>query len=272
MTNRELREEGYRPKLIQEYLDFHHAHIKRKSVEAGEYTNRILDVLCSPYNIFIDRVQGAGIRSEETIKMHNGLDIHIDSYYPDLVAPMLEVNKGVHEPEEEAYFSKVLPLINNAKPIMVELGSYWAFYSMWFLSCHTSGKALMVEPDKERLLSGQKNFELNGLEGEWINETVGPNEFVIDKFIRDRQITQLDVLHSDIQGAEYDMLLGAQESLRRRMIDFLFVSTHSNVLHDQCHSVIVDYGYHVLFQSNMDTSSCYDGIIVASKDKNNINF
>lgn len=252
-------------RIIDRYLKMHNEKFVRLSVGAGEYENRILDVLNSPYNLFIERVYDAGSISGNYITMHNGLKINIDSYYPDLINPMLELNRGVHEPEEEACFSRVLRLVKKDYPVMIELGSYWAFYSMWFLKEYSNGTCYMVEPDSERLKAGKDNFVLNGFEGSWTQDTVGKESLIIDKFVKDNSISQVDILHSDIQGAEVEMLKGAADTLRSRKVDYLFVSTHSNELHDHCLKLICDYGYHILFESNMNTSSCYDGVIVASR-------
>lgn len=252
-------------RILDRYLQIQNEKFVRLSVGAGEYENRILDVLNSPYNLFIDRVQDAGNILGDCIIMHNGLKINTDSYYPKLINPMLELNRGVHEPEEEACFSRVLTMLKRENPVMIELGSYWAFYSMWFLKEHSNGTCYMVEPDSDRLKAGKDNFALNGFEGSWTQDTVGKESFIIDKFVKDNSISQIDILHSDIQGAEVEMLEGAADTLRSRKVDFLFVSTHSNELHDDCLRLIRDYDYHILFESGMSTSSCYDGVIVASR-------
>jgi hypothetical protein len=46
---------------------------------------------------------------------------------------LIELCKGYHEPQEELVFHKVMKrLPPNAT--MIELGGYWAFYSLWFCS------------------------------------------------------------------------------------------------------------------------------------------
>ena len=44
---------------------------------------------------------------------------------------MLLENKGVHEPQEEKAFLEVLNYVEKGST-MIELGSYWGFYSLWF--------------------------------------------------------------------------------------------------------------------------------------------
>ena len=44
---------------------------------------------------------------------------------------------------------------------MIELGSYWAYYSLWFASQVKDAQNYLIEPDPRRLEIGRKNFELN---------------------------------------------------------------------------------------------------------------
>ena len=48
---------------------------------------------------------------------------------------------------------------------MLELGSYWAHYSMWLKLKMPKSKCFMVEPDPMRIKSGKKNFADNFFEG-----------------------------------------------------------------------------------------------------------
>ena len=56
---------------------------------------------------------------------------------------------------------------------MIELGSFWAYYSMWFAKTHPGGRNLMIEPDASNLQVGQRNFALNGLVGEFMQGSIG---------------------------------------------------------------------------------------------------
>ena len=51
---------------------------------------------------------------------------------------IIEILKGHHEPQEEFAFFQVLEQLRRnpspwGNPRMIELGSFWAYYSMWFL-------------------------------------------------------------------------------------------------------------------------------------------
>ena len=45
---------------------------------------------------------------------------------------------------------------------MLEFGSFWAYYSLWFLRSFPSGKVVALEPDPAYLAVGEQNFTLNG--------------------------------------------------------------------------------------------------------------
>src|SRR3984893_17860407 len=89
----------------------------------------------------------------------------------------------------------------------------------------------LVEPDRANFLSGVRNFDRNGYEGEFIEAFVGHSQLEIDEFLRSRSMDHLDILHADIQGYEVQMLEGCQKSLKECLIDHLFISTHSQELH-----------------------------------------
>ena len=64
--------------------------------------------------------------------MHNGLAVTAQGYY-GAFSDILTANRGVHEPAEERLFAAVLAQIDPSRAaLMVELGSYWAYYSTWF--------------------------------------------------------------------------------------------------------------------------------------------
>lgn len=85
---------------------------------------------------YIPKVPRAGeIFFDENIRyqlMHNGIKIYLNGYYDaQWITDVIYGLKGHHEPQEEKCFYEVLKYMpNNA--IMIELGSYWAYYSLWF--------------------------------------------------------------------------------------------------------------------------------------------
>jgi hypothetical protein len=69
----------------------------------------------------------------------------------------------------------------------------------------------------------------------------------------------------DIQGSEAEFLPGARDTLSRAIIDYLFVSTHSQLLHQHIVSRLVDIGYRVDVSSDFDNdTTSFDGFVFAS--------
>ena len=198
--------------------------------------------------------------------MHNGIKVHPLSYYDRPMLQMLTTNQGVHEPEEERAFQVVLGMLPD-RPVMIELGSYWAFYSMWFLRQSRNGRCFMVEASPDYMATGQRNFECNSLSGEFTCSKVAsrsqPDTVCMDDFVAARKLETVHILHSDIQGAELEMLAGSKNLLSEEKIWFVFISTHSNPLHDDCLRVLSEHGYVVLRNTNLDKTSSADGLIVA---------
>ena len=64
------------------------------------------DVMASPDNQHIPRVPNAGKVIDGCQVMHNGLRIVRGSYYGYPLTRMLKLNRGVHEPQEEAHLPK----------------------------------------------------------------------------------------------------------------------------------------------------------------------
>lgn len=233
------------------------------------WKERIHNVLVSEDNLAISRHARAGQLEGEYLIMHNGLKIDPMSYYGHALMKMLIENKGVHEPQEEKVFQEVLSSLKSDKPlVMLELGAYWSFYSMWLLSLFPDSRCLMVEPDKKNLYYGKKNFATNGFEGEFVHAGIGKakvnkdNIASVDQLCTDNAIEFLDILHSDIQGYELEMLQGAKRMLSENRVGYAFVSTHSNELHENCRKHLLDYGFTEVASANVDESYSWDGILV----------
>ncbi|HET6989755.1 MAG TPA: FkbM family methyltransferase, partial [Bacteroidia bacterium] len=237
-------------------------------VQKKEWQERIEDVKSCPDNLNIPRVPDAGQLIDGNLIMHNGIKIDPLSYYGFPILKMLLENKGVHEPQEEKVFQEVLASLQPGKKTILELGAYWSFYSMWFLKTFPGSDAYMIEPDIRNLYSGKKNFELNNLHGTFLQSFVGETkktkEKIIspDAFCKKNNISFVDILHSDIQGFELEMLKGSRNLLTENKIGYCFISTHSNELHEQCISFLKNFGFVVVANANLDESFSFDGIIV----------
>ncbi|HVU38026.1 MAG TPA: FkbM family methyltransferase [Opitutales bacterium] len=233
-----------------------------------------LTVAC-PDNAFLPRAPGAGQIADGCQTMHNGLRVHYGSYhyFPEQMHAILRANRGVHEPQEERAFAEVLPHVAPGGAIL-ELGACWAFYSLWFVTRVPDGKAFLIEADPNCLVQGERNFELNGKTAHrthaWVGAHSGraPNGdplVCIDDFAVTHQLDRIAILHSDIQGAELDMLKGAERTLRAGRVDYLFISTHGDDLHDACAKFLEERGYTVIASANVSQSYSADGVLVAKR-------
>lgn len=228
---------------------------------------------------YIPKVDGAGeiyAREAESYQlMHNGVKILANSYYDvKWLTDVIFALKGHHEPQEEKCFYEILKFMpDNAT--MIELGSYWAYYSLWFASEVRGAKNYLIEPDPHRLKIGEKNFQLNNKTGTFRRGYVGSvidrdpdlcgaDQISIDDFIDSEGIEHVNIIHADIQGSEYDMLNSVVQHLKD--IDYFFISTHGDKnIHLPCLRFFKTHGYAVLAEHNQAESCSGDGLIVAKR-------
>jgi hypothetical protein len=257
ITGRRLRNEGGVKKHI--------------GVVDAEWEGRILDVLSCPDNTDIPRCTDAGQVIGSTVVMHNGIKIRALGYYGGGILNLLIRNKGVHEPQEEKAFQEVLKYIPDGAT-MLELGAYWGFYSIWFAKSIPTAHCYLIEPDPRNIESGKQNLRLNGVEAKLFRTAVGDPKTTnlksvktisLDEFCQRRDISKIHILHSDIQGAELSMIEGSTHLLKGLLIDYIFISTHSDEIHYECIERLKSFGYHILCSADLKNTYSYDGLIVA---------
>lgn len=238
------------------------------------WQKRIELVCISPDNKKIPRHPDAGKIIKGKQIMHNGLKILLGSYYGPEVSHMLYVNKGVHEPQEEYVFSLVLNELKTkgkSEYTMIELGSFWAFYSMWFNIYLNRVKNYMVEPDSFNIGCGKRNFKENNMKGTFINAFVsnkysdqGKTKFVsVDYLMSKYEILYLDIIHCDIQGHEIEMLEGSINTIKEQKVGYFFISTHSNLLHEKCTDFLLKHDFQIIASANLDQTFSEDGVLIA---------
>jgi hypothetical protein len=227
---------------------------------------------------YIPKIMGAGeIYNDEKVPyqlMHNGIKIVLNSYYDcQWITDVIYGLKGHHEPQEEKCFYEVLKYIpENAT--MLELGSFWAYYSLWFAFQINGAKNYLIEPDLCRLEIGRRNFALNNKTGKFFQgyvgamtdpepDITGAKRISIDDFIDNENIERIHILHSDIQGAEFTMLETTIKNLDK--IDYFFISTHGIPVHLKCLNFLKSHEY-IILAAHTDSESCSgDGLIVAKR-------
>jgi FkbM family methyltransferase len=226
--------------------------------------------------------------------MASGVRIVAGCYYGDWMTRIIEDLQGHHEPQEELAFHVVLERLvgDTAEPIMVELGSFWAYYSLWLLQRAPRARTILVEPDPHNLEVGRRNFVLNGRDGEFVQAAAGraaapaapficesdgkvravPTESV-SSLIERFELPRIDVLLADVQGAETALLEGAAECLRLGSVRFVLVSTHHHTIsgdaltHQRCLSLLRASGAHIVAEHTVAESFSGDGLIVAAFDE-----
>jgi Methyltransferase FkbM domain len=242
-----------------------------KSYTLSEHwKKRVEDVFNCPETHLISTVFDAGKIENGKQIMHNGIKIHLGSYYGPEYAKLFQLTKGIHEPEEEFIFSGILEKIPN-NGTMIELGSFWSFYSMWFNSKVINANNYMIEPDPFNIKCGQRNFELNNMKGDFTlafigkesKDSSGFKSVCIDNFVKEKNINKIDILHSDIQGYEHEMLQGCSFVLKNNLVNYVFISSHSNDVHYKCVEFLKINNFDILKSIDIDQTHSEDGLIVA---------
>lgn len=227
----------------------------------------------------------AEFQGERVQIMHNGLKVVADGYYGEWMTRLIGRLEGHHEPQEEIVFHQVLSHVPPTAT-MIELGGYWSYYSLWFLSQFPETRsAVVLEPDPENLAIGRKNAELNSLSPRFLQAAAGGlgevrfrsqngNEISVKSLdvptiMTEAGLDRLDILHCDAQGVELDVLLGCEKLLAARAIRFLIVSTHATeicgdpLIHQRCLEFLEKMGGQILIEHDVHESFSGDGLIAA---------
>lgn len=243
---------------------------------------------------YIEKVKDAGslkkIKGQEVQVMHTGLVVKNGGYHGEWMGEIIKSLKGHHEPQEEKVFHEVLKRIKPGAT-MIELGSFWSYYSVWFNTAIKDAQNICCEPDPVNLELGKTNAGLNktsnmhfirsaagsddGTMVDIVMESNMPNtESVpirtVDSLLEEYAWSTLDLLHMDVQGFEMPALKGALKSLGAKKIRFLFVSTHHYLFsdnpntHGECMALIKEYGGTIISSHTVQESFSGDGLIVAS--------
>lgn len=259
----ELKFAFLRPMHYLSYLLKQDANEKRIVQDAASI------VRSSPEYEHIAKHPDAGRIVDGLLVMHDGSRVLPTCYLGWANSVMLQGTAGVHEPEEERVFQDVL---RTMKPgaTMLELGAYWAFYSLWFQGAVNEARSFLVEPELSHINYGKKNFRINSREGVFTQALVGAEPgFIgdrrvisVDSLMAEHGIEHLDILHADIQGFELDMLRGAAQALDAGRICWAFISTHSESLHRDCREFLLQKRFAVVADAAQGKINGPDGVLV----------
>lgn len=245
----------------------------------------------------IPKVPGAGEvgvhRGVPFQLMHNGVRVEAGGYYGRWMTEVIHRLRGHHEPQEEWAFHQLVTRLqrDTPAPVTIELGSFWAYYSLWVKHAIPATRCLLVEPDPTHLEVGRRNFALNDVEAEILNAAAGlphgtsaditcESDGIVRSLplvsvdgLRDQfSLPRVDLLLCDTQGAEVAALQGCEQTIADGALRFAVISTHHHSItgdpltHQRCLEVLAGYDAHILVEHTVHESSSGDGLIVASMD------
>lgn len=255
---------------------------------------RSLMTISCPDCDLLPKVEGAGKITQtggHSIQvMHNGINVVAGGYHGDWMAHIIRSLRGHHEPQEELMFHHLLRACRH-NSTFVELGAFWAYYSLWYLAEIPGSKAICIEPDPHNKSIGEQNIQLNGMVDrvtykagfaggqsqkqatmhvESQSAPVTLPVFDMNSILEFAGPDVIEILHMDIQGAELDFLQSIKSAIDQHRLRFVVVSTHhssisgSTTTHDDCLASIRSLGGQVLCEHNVQESFSGDGLIVAS--------
>ena len=229
----------------------------------------------------IEKAEDAGRMRDGLLVLHTGLKVLPTAYHGFQFLVRMQNTCGVDDLEEEFVFQRVLSQIGKGG-LMIELGSFWAHYSLWFKSRVGGARNFCIEPELRNLLYGITNAEINDLDkgivflhnyiSDRMDPSTHPATLTIDQLVTQHGIMQIDILHSDIQGAEAKMLLGARDIFLNRKVRYALISTHSDDLHRCCRSLLESYGYGTPVDIAPFGEFHPDGLLVAASTTGDLKF
>ena len=248
----------------------------------------------------IRKVEDAGqvqVRDGQAVQvMHNGLLIEEGCYFGPWMTEIIRGLAGHHEPQEELIFDAIiarLAQLNIDKPAIIEFGSFWSYYSLWFCRALNGARAVAMEPDPAYLDVGERNARLNGLAESvhFLHGVVGPQpgqpmnfrtestndeisviQHDLASLMELEGLCEVDLAMVDIQGAETVLLDRARPLLAAGKVRFLIVSTHHQSIsgdpltHQRALDLLRDCGAHIIAEHTVRESYSGDGLIGATFD------
>jgi FkbM family methyltransferase len=220
--------------------------------------------------------------------MHNGIRVVAGGYHGAWMSKIIARLRGHHEPQEEAVFDAILRHLPR-QAVMLELGGFWSYYSLWFLrQAPENRRAIVLEPDPAHIAIGQQNARLNGADKiEFLQGAVGAAPIIeqtfhsessgeitvrcysISEILSSCNIDHLHLLHCDTQGAETSVISSSEALFRDHQIAFGVFSTHAHQIsgdpltHQRCLAMLRDFGGQILAEHDVHESYSGDGLIVA---------
>jgi FkbM family methyltransferase len=231
--------------------------------------------------------------------MHNGVLVEEGGYYGDWMARIITALRGHHEPQEELVFDAMVTRLaattgsGGGAPVMVELGAFWAYYSLWLCHQIPGARAYGIEPDPAYLEVGRRNVGLNDLADRVVLESgvvgAAPGstlqfsaesdgverpvvQYDLASLMQEHDLDHVDLVLSDIQGWELLFVERALPLLRQGRVRFLLVSTHHHSIsgdaltHQKVRDLLVGAGATLIAEHSVGESASGDGLLAVSFD------
>lgn len=118
------------------------------------------------------------------------------------------------------------------------------------------------------LISRRKIPSIMNLYNLITKRTIKIPAYTIDQLIRTHGFDHVDIVDIDVQGAEYEAMLGAADSIRNDLIDYMLIGTHLRELNDALRrllspkfDLVVDiYPDSVATVNGFAPIRCHDGV------------
>jgi FkbM family methyltransferase len=226
------------------------------------------------------------IKGEYALKLRNGFKFFVRS-------------KRDAKAIEDMFFKKchVLPddYLFKKNPVLIDMGAHIGAYSIWAYSKNKTATIISLEPDPRNFRLLKKNIKHNNIKNihpvfACVSEKTGPVDFFLNKrnpmasslvirnvskikssgftikdIIEKFGLTKIDVLKLDIEGAEFDILLGLDKRTLN-MIDFIDVEYHLVAGHQsekELEETLKKNGFQIILNKRYHKN--YLGIIYAKK-------
>jgi FkbM family methyltransferase len=269
-----------------------HASGEQESIHPEEAQRISMTVSCKDSESML-KVPGAGeVFHQEDISyqlMHNGLKVIQGGYYGTWMCELIRQLHGHHEPQEEKVFDEISKRASD-DGLMIEIGCYWAYYSLWFVKDHPSRMAIGLEPDANHLVIAKKNAQLNNLDHQFrvihgvsssnSNEALAIRTesggelmlpgYTLQDLLSIAQMPMVEIAHCDAQGAESHVVDQIIELGKNHRLRFCVISTHAYEItgdpltHQTCLQKLQTAGAHIIAEHDVHESFSGDGLIAAS--------
>jgi FkbM family methyltransferase len=174
---------------------------------------------------------------------------------------------GLYERSQTAYFIDRI----KSKKVFWDLGAHVGYYTLQFCKLNPGGSVFAFEPLERNVLYFEKHMQLNNIKGYKIFKVAvsnaegtlrfakgtasvagklsseGETEVEVIKlssWYENGKISPPEVIKMDIEGAEINVLHDLKGILINRK-PILFLSTHGQLVHDDCISLLEEIGYKV---------------------------